>query len=84
MLTLPSIWNLVISTIVFIIAVGNLNRILDAKEISKGTIRSLSVFALAYLLSWGSGEIVDWAAGTPAVAAEPNSDVSQLLKDFGK
>ncbi|MDO8369236.1 MAG: hypothetical protein Q7S71_00690 [Candidatus Nitrotoga sp.] len=33
-----------------------MNRILDAQNISKSTARSLSVFALAYLLSWGNGE----------------------------
>lgn len=76
MFDLPSIPNLIISTVVFMSAVWYANRILDGLDIAKSTTRSLSVFALAYLLSWGSGEAVDLAVGTPA-AAQPSGDVSQ-------
>ncbi|MFZ1546351.1 MAG: hypothetical protein WAT12_04535 [Candidatus Nitrotoga sp.] len=68
MFELPSMPNLIISTLVFIVATWQVNRFFDTQSISKSTARSLSVFALAYLLSWGSGEAVDWTIGTPAVA----------------
>jgi hypothetical protein len=84
MFTLPSIPNIIISTIVFMAAAWYANRVLDAQEIPKGMTRSLSVFALAYLLSWGGGEAVDWAVGTPAVAAQTSGDLSQLLKAVGQ
>lgn len=83
MFTLPSIWNLVVSTTVFIIVVGYTNRFLNARGIHKGTTRGLSVFALAYLLSWGGGELADWAVGTPA-AVQPTAEISQLLKTVGQ
>jgi len=76
MFDLLSIPNLIISTIVFMVAVWYANRILDGQGIAKGMTRSLSVFALAYLLSWGSGEAVDWAVGTPA-AAQSSVNLSQ-------
>jgi len=79
MFALPSIWNLIVSTIVFFIVAWYVNRHLDAKGSPKGRPRSLSVFALAYVLSWGAGEAVDWTVGTPA-AAQSSSDLSQLLK----
>lgn len=79
MFDLPSIPNLIISTIVFMVVLGYANRILDAQGIAKSMTRSLSVFALAYLLSWGSGEAADWAMGTPA-AAQPSGDLSRILK----
>jgi len=33
---------------------------LEGKGLAKGMARGTLVFAVAYLLSWGSGEIVDW------------------------
>lgn len=59
-----------------------INRFLDAKEIPKSTKRGLSVFALAYLLSWGAGEVADWAVGTPAVA-QTSGELSQLFNLAG-
>ncbi|MGZ4976440.1 MAG: hypothetical protein ACXV8O_04735 [Methylobacter sp.] len=88
MLTLPSIWNLVISTIVFLIAAKYLHRYLDVQGIPKGMTRGLLVFSLAYLASWGSGEMVDWAeekiAGPQAQVAQNSNDLSQLLKALGQ
>lgn len=83
MFDLPSIPNLVISTIVFMLAAWYANLVLDAQDIPKGMARSLSVLALAYLLSWESGEAVDWVVGTPA-AAQTSGDLSQLLKAAGQ
>lgn len=83
MFTLPSMWNLIISTLVFIIAAWYIRRYLDAQEMPKGMTRSLLVFVLAYLVSWGAGEAVDWTQvkieGPQPVAQTP-SDLTQLLK----
>jgi hypothetical protein len=82
MFELPSIWNIVISTIVFVVAVWYFNRLLDEQGITKGMARGLSVFVLAYLVSWGSGEVVDWVVG-PQPQSVVSQDVSQLLKQVG-
>lgn len=60
MLTLPSMWNLIISMIVFFISVWYIRRYLDEMAIPKGMTRSILVFSLASLASWSAGEIVDW------------------------
>lgn len=61
MFTLPSIWNLVVSTLVFFIAAWYIQRYMDEQEMPKGMTRSILAFTFAYLLSWGAGEIADWA-----------------------
>lgn len=82
MFELPSMWNIIVSTIVFFIAAWYINRLLDEQGIAKGMVRSLSAFVLACLVSWGSGEAVDWIQGSqPKTAA--TQDVSQLLKQVG-
>ena len=87
MLTLPSMWNLIISTIVFFMAVWYFRRYLEAQGIPKGMTRGLLVFILAFLVSWGAGEAVDWArekiAG-PQPAAQTSDDLLRLLKDAGQ
>jgi hypothetical protein len=84
MLTLPSMWNLIISTLVFFIAVWYIRRYLDEQGIPKGMTRGLLVFVIAYLLAWGAGEVADWADETldgPSSAIEQTpDDLSQLLK----
>lgn len=60
MFELPSLWNLVISTLVFLVSAWYINRCLDEQGIPKGMTRSILVFTLASLVSWGSGEAVDW------------------------
>lgn len=79
MFDFPSIPNLIISTIVFIVAMKYVNRILNTQNFSKSTARSLSVFALAYLLSWGSGELVDRFMVAPAIA-QTSEGLSQVAK----
>jgi len=83
MFTLPSIWNLIISTIVFFIAAWYFHRYLDEQGIPKGMARKLSVFVLASLVSWGAGEVVDWIQG-PQPTAQIPSDPAQLLKALGQ
>lgn len=81
LLELPSIWNIVISTIVFFVAVWYFNRLLNGQGIAKGMMRGLLVFVLAYLVSWGTGEVVDWVAG-PQPQVEVSQDAAQLLEQL--
>jgi hypothetical protein len=83
MFALPSMWNIIISTIVFIIAAWYIRRYLDEQGITKSMVRGLMVFFLAYLISWGAGELVDWVQGSqPEVQTSP--DLSRLLKSVGQ
>ncbi|MFZ2311386.1 MAG: hypothetical protein WAV82_02110 [Methylobacter sp.] len=87
MFTLPSVWNLIISTLVFFIAVRHLHRYLENHGLPKGTTRSILVFTLASFVSWGSGEMVDWTQEKiegPQPAAQTSDDLSQLLKTVGQ
>jgi hypothetical protein len=83
MFTLPSLWNLIISTIVFFVAAWYLRRALDEQGIHKGMTRAISVFVLASLVSWGAGGLVDWTQekieGHPPTT-QSLGDLSQLLK----
>lgn len=82
MFTIPSIWNMVISTIVFVVAAWYLHRLLDAQGMPKGVTRGLLVFVLAYLLSWASGELVDWAREKmygPEPVSQTQKDLNQAL-----
>lgn len=88
MFTLPSMWNLIVSTIVFVIAAWYIHRYLDEQEMPKGTTRSILVFVLASIVSWGSGEAADWAQerieGRPGIAAQAQSPVPELVKSLGQ
>jgi len=79
MFALPSMWNLIISTIVFVIAAWYLNRYLDEMAIGKGMTRGMLVFVLASFVSWGAGEMVDWIQG-PQPESQTSKDLSQLMK----
>jgi hypothetical protein len=87
MFELPSMWNIVISTLVFFIAAWYVNRYLNEQGIPKGMTRGILVFMVAYLVSWGAGEIADWAQekieGPRPVTQTPN-DLSELLKEVGQ
>ena len=86
MFTLPSVWNLVISTIVFMIAAWYIRRYLDEMGITKGIARGLMVFLLAYLLAWVSGELVDWTREKiygPEPVSQTQKDLTELLKASG-
>jgi hypothetical protein len=87
MFTLPSMWNLIISTIVFFVAAWYAHRYLDEREIPKGMTRGILVFTLASFVSWGAGEMVDWTQEKiegPQAAAQDSGDLSQLLKVIGQ
>ncbi len=60
MFTLPSIWNVLISTIVFMVAAWYVRKLLDEQGMSKGMTRGLLVFMVAYFVSWASGMAVDF------------------------
>ena len=83
MFALPSMWNMVISTIVFIIAAWYIRRYLEKLGIAEGMSRGLLVFVLAYLVSWGAGEVVDWIQG-PQPATQIPGDPAQILKSLGQ
>ena len=85
MFELPSMWNLIISTIVFFVAAWYANRFLDEHEIPKGMTRGMLVFLIASIVSWGSGELVDMMHGkkeqpSAQAAQKTPDDMSQLLK----
>lgn len=83
MFTLPSMWNLIISSIVFFMAAWYIHRYLDEMSISKGITRGILVFTLASLVSWGVGDLVDWAQDKiegPQPVAQAPADLTQLLK----
>ena len=89
MFTLPSMWNLVISTVVFFIAAWYFHRMLEDQGIPKGMTRGLLVFVLASIVSWVSGDVVDWAhdkieGPPPAAAHASGDDMSQMLKALGQ
>jgi hypothetical protein len=87
MFALPSLWNLIVSTIVFIIAAWYLRRNLEEQGIPKGMTRGILVFAFASLVSWGAGEAVDWIQEKiegPKPVAQTARDISQLLQAVGK
>ena len=86
MYTLPSVWNLVISTIVFVAAAWYLRRWLEDQGLPKGMTRGLLVFLLAYLASWGAGAVVDWGHEKvygPELASPLNQELNQVLKESG-
>jgi len=81
---LPSMSNMVVSTIVFFIAAWFARRYLDEQGIPKGMTRSVIVFVLASLVSWGAGDVVDWAQVKiegPQAAAQTSVNLTQLLKE---
>jgi hypothetical protein len=86
MFTLPSIWNILISTIVFVIAAWFIRRKLDEHGLPKGMTRGLLVFVLAYMVAWGAGMLVDLAHDKIYGVTPPSQleqDVNQLVKDSG-
>jgi hypothetical protein len=86
MLTLPSMWNLIISTLVFFISAWYINRYLNEQGIPKGMTRGILVFVLASLAAWGAGAAADWAQGTlegPQPEAQTTEDLERMMKDLG-
>jgi predicted PurR-regulated permease PerM len=80
MFTIPSLWNIIISTIIFVVAAWYFHRTFDAHGMPKGMTRSLLVFVLAYVISWASGELVDWSR-EKLYGPEPASEAQKTLND---
>ena len=80
MFTIPSMWNIIISTIVFVIAAWYLHGLLDEHGMPKGVTRGLLVFVLAYVVSWASGELVDWSR-EKMYGPEPVSETQKNLNE---
>ncbi len=79
---MPSMWNLVISTLVFFIAAWYFHRYLDEQGIPKGMTRGILVFTLASVVSWGAGEVVDLfgkKTETPKAEVQKTEDLLKLL-----
>ena len=79
--------NLIISTIVFFVAAWFANRYLNEQGIPKGMTRGVLVFLLASLVSWGAGEMVDWAQVKiegPQAAAQNSGDLFRILQAVGQ
>ncbi len=60
MFSLPSIWNLIISTIAFSIAAKYIHSHFHRRGIPIGQKRNIWVLGLASLLSLGAGDAADW------------------------
>lgn len=76
MFALPSIWNLLISTIVFFIVAAYISRYLNEQGVGIVT-RGVLVFSLAYLASWCAGEVIDW---TQKQIEEPQPSAQTLIE----
>ena len=86
MFSLPSVWNIIFSTIVFVIAAWWTHRYLDEQGLPKGMTRGLLVFVLAYIVAWAAGAIVDWAHDKIYGVAPPSQvqqKIDQIVKDSG-
>ena len=87
MFELPSMWNLIISTVVFFIVAWYVRRYLDEQGIPKGMSRGLMVFILASLVSWGVGDVTDWVQEKiqgPKPVVQTSDDMTQLMKQLGQ
>ena len=83
MLSMPSIWEIIIPTVVFFAAAWHFHRNLDEQDLPKGMTRGILVFTLATVLSLLSGAAVSWvqermskphAAHAPAAPTMPTPD----------
>ena len=79
--------SIVVSTIVFFLASWYIKRYLDEQNIPKSLTRTMLVFTLAAMVSWGSSALVDWAQVKiegPRAAAQTPGDLSQILNAVGQ
>jgi hypothetical protein len=86
MIPLPSIWNIVISTIVFVLVFWWITKRMDKRGVANSAKRGIGIFVAAYLISWSSGKLVDWTR-LQMYGQEPPSAIQlmldQMLKDAG-
>ena len=62
---MPSLWNLIFSTIIFFIAAWYIHRWLDEHDIPAGMTRKMLVFVLASIVSWAASNIEEKLHGSP-------------------
>lgn len=60
MLTMPSIWSLLVSTLTFFIAAWYLRRFLIEQDLEKGFALNIVVMTLATLASFAAAGILGW------------------------
>ena len=83
MFQLPSIWNLIVSTIAFSVAAKYIHSHFHRRGIPEGQNRNLWVLGIASLLSWGAGDAADWTHDKIVgehYAVQPSVEESQLVK----
>jgi hypothetical protein len=78
---IPSTWNIVISSIVFVLAILYLQKRLNQSDKPKTAARGFCVVLLAFALSSGSGVLVDWALVTFG-GPQPKPYLRQLLEQM--
>jgi hypothetical protein len=86
MFEIPSMWNIIISTIVFVAVAWYCRRWLEDQGLPKSMTRGLLVFLLAYLASWGAGVVVDWGHEKiygPELESQLAQELNQVLKENG-
>jgi hypothetical protein len=84
MLMLPSMWSLLISTLVFFVAFAYLRRYLEEQGIPKGTTRATLIFTFAFLLAWGAEKAAEWTQEIiegPAPVVQTAPDPSPIPKE---
>ncbi|MDX8379704.1 MAG: hypothetical protein R8K48_06620 [Gallionella sp.] len=82
---MPTVWNLIISTIVFFVGAWYIHRYLDEQGIPKGATRGIFVLVFATILSSGAGYLVDLVQEKSGL--NPVHSVggeSELLKEAGQ
>jgi len=60
MFELPSVWNLIVSTVVFFVAAWYAHRYLDEHGLPKDMTRVVLVLTVASSVSWVAGAAVEW------------------------
>ena len=82
MFTLPSIWNLLASTVTFIWVAKLTHLYLERRDIPHGQTRNLVVIVAATLMSWGAGEAADWTA--EKVSGKEAAVVAPITNEIAK
>ncbi len=83
MFELPTVGNLVISTVAFFVVTRYLHQYLQAKGLFESTARSVLVFLVASILSSGIGDMVDWAQAKiqgSQSTVQKSVDLTELFK----
>lgn len=92
MLAMPSIWSLLLSTIVFFVAAWYARRFLLEQDIQKGFTLNVVVFTIATVASFGADKIAGWIGNkiegeksavqaSAPVAADAQSAVKETLSE---